>query len=467
MELEKLAERIWEIASDPKVKSEGIQQIALGIQTLVQEINEGKVPRDWAKGVSEALGAFEELADATPLPPQKISGLDRFVASFIQESQKRMAGLSLSINGVFDSDNQEAVRLSAEHLHAIRGGAAMLELRDIARLAGALEKCIVSYGKAKDLASPTRPILRAFAVLKSTIENPDEAVDALVDDVIEELELAIKQLKTRHDEFRRDQTSTDTRVLEQRILVVDDVSTIASSIGFILTELDIPVDVANSGSEALEKLRKGAYSLVISDVSMPDMDGYELVKAMKADEMLEDVPIILLTQLDSEEDRARGLAAGADDFLIKGSIGGGELVARVSDLLVDAPYVPTRAESRRSVLIVEDTETIAASIAFVLSEGPYDIEIAHNGRDALRKIALRDFDLIISDIEMPAMTGLELLKTLKESPRTKDIPFVVLTSRSSGANAQEAIRLGATRFLVKGEVGAEKLLGLVNEVLEV
>jgi len=466
MELERLAESFWELASNADLQSEAVGQIALGLQALVQEIQAGRLPKDLVEPLGEALSALE-MAIGGKSKAANPRGLERFVDAFILEAQKRMAGLSLSINGIFDVENAEAVRLSAEHLHAIRGGAAMLSLKDIARLAGALEHCIISFGKAGDQAAPTRPILRSFAVLKSALENPNQPLEALVDDVIEELEAAIDALKKPQNPFQRIPTATDTRILEQRILVVDDVVTIASSIGFILSELDIPVDVANSGRQALEMLHKGGYSLVISDVSMPDMDGYQLIQEMKLDPLLEDVPVILLTQLDTPAERARGMAAGANDYIVKGSIGGGELVARVSDLLIDAPYVPTMPHTeRRSILIVEDTETIAASIAFVLSEGPFDIEIAHNGADAFRILSKRDFDLVLSDIEMPSMTGLELLKAMKSEPRLASIPFVVLTSRSSGANAEEALRLGATRFMVKGDVPAEDLLKIVTEILD-
>lgn len=474
---EHLAERFRELADTSNEGSQGMRQVALGLHTMREEVRSGALPQQTLSALSLALETLVTVLEGrsaahdalTPVPGQDVSakhlGLGRFVEAFILESRKRMAGLSIAINGIFDKDNQAAVKQSLEHLHAIRGGAALLNLGEVARLSTALERCIEVFGKSSDLGRPTRPILRSFAVLQSALENPEEPMNALVDDVIEELETAVKNLKKTRASTHVP-TALDTRILEQRILVVDDVESIAASIGFILSDLDVPIEIAHSAQEALDKLRKGAYSLVVSDVSMPDMDGFELVREMRKDDLLQDIPVILLTQLDTPTERQKGLEAGASDYIVKGSMGSGELLNRVNDLLLDAPYVPSDMTPSQSILIVEDTETIAASIAFVLSDGPFDIEVAHDGNEALQKIKRRAFDLILSDIEMPGMTGMELLRELKADPRLSHIPFVVLTSRSSGANAEEAITLGAAKFIIKGDVPAMELLDVITTLLK-
>lgn len=474
---EHLAGRFRELADASQHGSEGMRQVARGLHTMREEVRTNLLPQQTLRALTLALETLvtvlegrEAMQDErTPIPGQEVvakqQGLGRFVEAFILESRKRMAGLSIAINGIFDEDNQAAVKQSLEHLHAIRGGAALLNLGEVARLSGALERCIEVFGRSTDQGRPTRPILRSFAVLQSALENPEEPMNALVDDVIEELEGAVKNLKKTRSQ-KHIPNAMDTRVLEQRILVVDDVESIAASIGFILSDLDVPIDIAHSAPEALERLHKGAYSLVVSDVSMPGMDGIELVREMRSDELLQDVPVILLSQLDTPAERQKGMDAGASDYIVKGSMGGGELLNRVNDLLLDAPYVPTEEFPPRTILIVEDTETIAASIAFVLSEGAFDIDIAHDGDEALQKIKRRPFDLILSDIEMPGMTGIELLRHLKADPRLAQIPFVVLTSRSSGANAEEAIRLGAAQFIIKGDIPATELLDVITSILD-
>ena len=136
-------------------------------------------------------------------------------------------------------------------------------------------------------------------MLKSVIEDPDEPADAVIEDVVDNLRALASSVEKPRRVEREEQPHT--RTLEQRILVVDDVETIAASIGFVLSELDVPVDVVTDAREALRMLHERPYSLVVSDVSMPGMDGVELVNAMREDDILRDVPVVLLTQLDKPD----------------------------------------------------------------------------------------------------------------------------------------------------------------------
>ena len=237
-----------------------------------------------------------------------------------------------------------------------------------------------------------------------------------------------------------------------------------------------------SPEEALRMLRERPYSLIISDIAMPRLDGIALTRMIRDDDYLSDIPVILLTSLDHPNERDAGFDAGANDYIIKGSIGGGELVHRVRELLKIAPFVPTEAvhrASRRRILVAEDTETVAASIAFVLSEGDYDIVLASNGHEALTNTLMLDeencgltklererFDLLISDWQMPSMSGYELTRAVRVSAHIAQIPIVLLTSLDSDKVRQDAFDAGANRFLVKGEIGGGLLLEVVEELIE-
>jgi signal transduction histidine kinase len=117
-----------------------------------------------------------------------------------------------------------------------------------------------------------------------------------------------------------------------RILIVDDqVTTHAVLKGFLLQE-GYDLFFATSGLEALERLAEINPDTILLDVMMPDLNGYEICQRLKADEKWRHVPIILVTALDSKEDIARGLDAGADDFLSK-PVNSLELRARVRSML--------------------------------------------------------------------------------------------------------------------------------------
>lgn len=101
------------------------------------------------------------------------------------------------------------------------------------------------------------------------------------------------------------------------ILLVDDKPQIAKIISIYLHD-EFRTEYYNSGREALKRLEKGEQpSLIVTDVNMPEMDGYELVKAIRSNESLKSVPIIVLSNIESSADRIKLLEMGADDFMLK------------------------------------------------------------------------------------------------------------------------------------------------------
>ncbi len=482
--IEAVTSRFWQLTSETAGKA-AVTQIAGGLSALLDDFEEG-VGGAPLEAISRVIDQLEYLAveleheappgltaDSSPtIDVSQALSVGKFVEAFQKEAQRRMAGLSLSLTGVFDSD-QKSIDQTVAHLHAIRGGAGMLGLDPIARLSGAMEDVILATSRSNAKVWPVRALLRGFATLESAVDDPDGEDHEMVMGVADELRSHLQQ-ESRSSRSSRsvfdDAPITDVRKepLQRRILVVDDVETIAHSVGLILSELDIPIDVSHSGAEALEALRGRPYSLVISDVAMPEMTGLDLTREIRADENLSDLPVILLTALDKEDERIAGLAAGADDYIVKGSIGGGELVSRVAELLQSAPVVPPKPLEEgefRKILIAEDIETIAASIAFVLSEGPYEITLAHHGQEALDMLRDTDFDLVISDLQMPQLDGFGLLKAVQEDESLSGTPIVLLTSRDTEEERETAASLGAARYLIKGEVGGGSLLQIVAELI--
>jgi putative two-component system response regulator len=117
----------------------------------------------------------------------------------------------------------------------------------------------------------------------------------------------------------------------RRILVVDDVEQNRALLGGLVRSLGYDVDTARDGLEALAKVRQG-FDLVLLDVMMPGLDGYEVARRVRADSRTCDLPIILVTVLDSREDRVKAIQAGASDFIAK-PVDKSELLVRISSQL--------------------------------------------------------------------------------------------------------------------------------------
>jgi adenylate cyclase len=117
-----------------------------------------------------------------------------------------------------------------------------------------------------------------------------------------------------------------------RILIVEDAANDIRLLGTLLSAQGYGVSVARSGEEALEQIAREIPNLLLLDVILPGMPGYEVCKRLRAQPATRQLPILMVTALQPDEDRQRGLDAGADDFLTK-PIGQVELLARVRTLL--------------------------------------------------------------------------------------------------------------------------------------
>ena len=105
--------------------------------------------------------------------------------------------------------------------------------------------------------------------------------------------------------------------MSQQILIVDDLPQNIRLLEAVLAPRGYDVVPAASGAEALEHVAAGGMGLVLLDILMPEMDGYEVCRRLRADPILAEVPILMLTALDDRDARLAGLEAGADDFITK------------------------------------------------------------------------------------------------------------------------------------------------------
>jgi two-component system chemotaxis sensor kinase CheA len=127
--------------------------------------------------------------------------------------------------------------------------------------------------------------------------------------------------------------AADERRGAPRVLVVDDSVTTRLLEKGILESNGYEVTLAVDGVEALEKLANGSFDLVVSDVEMPRMDGFELTRTLRRDEGRRELPVILVTSLATEADRKTGVEAGADAYIVKGAFDQGNLIATIRQLL--------------------------------------------------------------------------------------------------------------------------------------
>lgn len=119
----------------------------------------------------------------------------------------------------------------------------------------------------------------------------------------------------------------------------------------------------------------------------------------------------------------------------------------------------------KKILVVEDSQAMRKLITSII-DGVDDVEVteAQNGFEALRLLPRENFDLIITDINMPDINGLELLSYVRKSDKHQSVPVVIVTSEASAADRQRGMALGATDYISK-PFAADALLKVINRLL--
>ena len=245
---------------------------------------------------------------------------------------------------------------------------------------------------------------------------------------------------------------------KRNILVVDDEAVVRKILSFNLTRRGyqpIPVDNA---SDALLELEKTQIDLVLCDVNMDGMNGFEFCQKVRQREEHKALPFIFITAKDTTEFKAKALNIGADDLISK-PFDIDQLMLKIEALLKRVEIYRSYGrrekvnhqmeEGKSRILIVDDDTFICDILKRAFENDGYDARIANNVTDALEIAHSLSPDIIISDIMMPEVDGFTFRKMLLSDKRLKDIPFVFLTSTDSEQVMIDSFNYDIKDFIVK------------------
>ncbi|HXQ82816.1 MAG TPA: PleD family two-component system response regulator [Xanthobacteraceae bacterium] len=254
-----------------------------------------------------------------------------------------------------------------------------------------------------------------------------------------------------------------------RVLVVDDVPANVKLMEARLSAEYFDVITAMSGVEALTICERAECDLVLLDVMMPDMDGFEVCRRLKTNPATHHIPVVMVTALDQPSDRVRGLEAGADDFLSKPTPELA-LIARVRSLArlkmvtdelrmravtsheigIESPEREAVADTGRGgrVLIVDDRPASYERVAAMLSK-EQEVEIETDPNHALFRAADGNYDLLIVSLSLENFDALRLCSQLRSLERTRNIPILVITEPDNNARMVRGLEIGVNDFLLR------------------
>jgi two-component system cell cycle response regulator len=262
-----------------------------------------------------------------------------------------------------------------------------------------------------------------------------------------------------------------------RVLVVDDVDANVKLLEARLTADYFEVRTARSGWEALEICANERVDVVLLDVMMPGMDGFEVCRRLKSEPRTQHIPVIMVTALDHPSDRVKGLEAGADDFLTK-PVDDIALVKRVLNLarlkmLTDKMVMRASTEEQMGlagglltpfdqvarggrILVVEDQDHAFGRIQGAL-KGEFEVVQETDPANALRRLPEEDFDLMIVSLDLRHADGLRLCSQVRSIDRTRHLPLLILAEPGDDARLLRGLDMGINDYIVR-PIDANELL---------
>jgi CheY-like chemotaxis protein len=239
-----------------------------------------------------------------------------------------------------------------------------------------------------------------------------------------------------------------------RVLVIDDEDTVRDLMRRFLTREGFEVVTAADGAEGLALARDLRPVLITLDVLMPGLDGWSVLRELKGDPVLADIPVVMLTIV---EEKNRGYALGAVDYMVKP-------IDRERLRALLGRYGEAATAAGRA-LVVEDDPDTRAWLGRQLREEGWAVAEAENGRVALARLAETPTDLVLLDLMMPEMDGFEFLDELRRTEAGRRTPVVVVTAADLSDGDRERLNGGVLRVLQKGSCGHDQLFSSLHEFL--
>lgn len=254
-----------------------------------------------------------------------------------------------------------------------------------------------------------------------------------------------------------------------RVLVVDDILANVKLLEARLSAEYFDVVTAMSGAEALSICERAQCDIVLLDVMMPEMDGFEVCRRLKANPATHHIPVVMVTALDQPADRVRGLDVGADDFLTK-PVNDLALITRVRSLVrlkmmqdelrmravtsreigMRDPLAEAVAETgvNGRILIVDDRASSYERIVQALAS-QHQIEVESGAQEALFKAAEGDFDLVMVSLGLSDFDPLRLCSQIRSIDRTRGLPILVIAEPEDQPRLLRALDIGVNDYLLR------------------
>jgi len=239
----------------------------------------------------------------------------------------------------------------------------------------------------------------------------------------------------------------------ERVLVIEDEETAYSTLAtYLQAAAYVPIRARNA-DEALRLARTIKPVAITLDIVLPGAQGWDVLRALKADATTANLPVIIVSMIDNRE---LGLAFGADDYFVK-PVDWTRLMRRLREITVR-----TAAPKRPRLLLIDDDVSVHDMLEAELTKQGYQIEKAFSGAEGLERAEASAPDVIILDLAMPGMSGFEVATLLRQGEVTSRIPILAFTAKDLTAADRDQLQGGFNAVVAKGASAGKRLIHAIQ-----
>ncbi len=259
----------------------------------------------------------------------------------------------------------------------------------------------------------------------------------------------------------------------KKILIIEDEEVLGELLRDHLTSEGYETYWEKDGEAGVAKLKEVKPDVVLLDMVMPKMNGYETLEKIRSDEDIKEVPVIVISNSGQPVEIRHILDMGVKDYIIKAQFSPAEVLEKVHKYI--SPNTdPKNTATTSSVLsnplarllIVEDDPFLSSIAAMHLKKKGCSVTVAVDGENALALLEKEVPDLILLDIIMPGISGIDVLKKIKADSRYKDVSVIMFSNLGQEHEIEECTKAGAEDFLIKAMVTPQEVLDRILVILK-
>lgn len=264
-----------------------------------------------------------------------------------------------------------------------------------------------------------------------------------------------------------------------RVVLVEDEEVLLEVLESKLKKEGFEVFSAKDGMAGLDLIKAILPDIILLDVVMPRMDGFEVLEHLRKDEQLTKIPVIIISNSGQEVEIDRALALGVKDYLVKAEFDPQEVLDKIRKQLKEEGVDPAppvaeaipqgnaaaiRPEDFR-VLLVEDDSFLRDLLSQKMRKEKFQVIEAIDGEDGLKKTVSEKPHIVLLDLILPGADGFETLKRIRGEASVATVPVIILSNLGQKDDIEKGMQLGATDYLVKAHNTPGEIIDKIRSVL--